>query len=343
MGRDAIPAYVRLHRTGQLAERSRRLAARLSPCSVCPRLCQVNRLQDEKGACCSGHLPIVSAYGAHFGEEPPITGERGAGNIFFGNCNLRCVYCQNHQISQNPGVESRHALRVESLAEVMLELQARGCHNINLVSPTHFAPQIVRALLIAAEQGLRLPLVYNSNGYEALETLQLLDGIVDIYLPDLKYSDEENALRYSKIDSYVMTARKAIQEMHRQTGTQWITDAEGILKRGLIIRLLMLPNGLAGIEASLDFISSELGRDVAVSLMAQYYPAHHAEKQDQYPLLMRRISAAEWARALATLDRLGMTEGWIQDLEAAADCYRPDFANRQDPFNCRYRNSETIP
>jgi putative pyruvate formate lyase activating enzyme len=131
--------------------------------------------------------------------------------------------------------------------------------------------------------------------------------------------------------------------MHRQTGTQWITDAEGILRRGLIVRLLVLPNDLAGIEDSLDFISSELGRDVAVSLMAQYFPAHHAKNQDQYPLLMRRISAAEWARALATLDRLGMTEGWIQDLEAAADCYRPDFANHQDPFNCRYRNSETIP
>src|SRR5881397_993864 len=204
------PSYLRLLRSGELARRVEALEKLLERCTVCPRDCFNNRLNDEIAACYSGRLPIVSSYTAHFGEEPPLVGTRGAGNIFFGNCNLRCVYCQNYQISQTHKEQTKNEVTHERLAEMMLELQERGCHNINFVSPTHFAPQMARSILIAAERGLRLPIVYNTNAYDAVAVLQLLENVVDVYLPDLKYADEETAREYSRIPHYVASARAAI-------------------------------------------------------------------------------------------------------------------------------------
>ena len=212
----------------------------LESCTVCPKDCGNNRLNDEIAACYSGRLPIVSSYTAHFGEEPVLSGTNGAGNIFFGNCNLRCVYCQNYQISQTWKTQKKNEITHERLAEMMLELQAKGCHNIGFVSPTHFAPQMARAILIAAENGLRLPIVYNTNAYDSVEVLKLLDGIVDIYLPDLKYAENEAGFLYSKVRGYTDFARLAIKEMFRQTGDKLIYGADGLLKRGLVIRLLVL-------------------------------------------------------------------------------------------------------
>src|SRR5881397_2101751 len=204
------PEYLKLLSKGELAERAERLEAMLASCTICPRDCLNNRLNNEIAACYSGRLPIVSSYTPHFGEEPALVGTQGAGNIFFGNCNLRCVYCQNYQISQTHKEQRKNEVSHDRLAEMMLELQARGCHNINFVSPTHFAPQMARAILIAAEQGLHLPIVYNTNAYDSVEVLKLLDGVVDVYLPDLKYADEETAREYSRIPHYVASARAAI-------------------------------------------------------------------------------------------------------------------------------------
>src|SRR6058998_753866 len=210
------PRYRELLATGELASRVEALEALLERCTVCPRDCLNDRLKNEIAACYSGRLPIVSSYTAHFGEEPPLTGTRGAGNIFFGNCNLRCVYCQNYQISQTHKEQIKNEVTHERLAEMMLGLQARGCHNINFVSPTHFVPQMARSILIAAEQGLNLPIVYNTNAYDSVQVLRLLDGIVDVYLPDLKYADDESGFVYSKVRSYASVARAAIAEMFRQ-------------------------------------------------------------------------------------------------------------------------------
>src|SRR3981081_1006135 len=203
-------SYLRLMRTGELPRRVAALEALLESCTVCPRDCFNNRLKDEIAACYSGRVPLVFSYTPHLGEAPPLVGTRGAGNIFFGNCNLRCVYCQNYQISQTHKQQIRNEVTHERLAEMMLELQARGCHNINFVSPTHFAPQMARGILIAAEQGLRLPIVYNTNAYDSVEVLQLLDGVVDVYLPDLKYAENEAGYLYSKVGGYGEQSRLAI-------------------------------------------------------------------------------------------------------------------------------------
>src|SRR5207248_5281630 len=226
------PSYLCLLRGGELTRRVESLEAFLERCTVCPRDCLNNRLKDEIAACYSGRLPIVSSYTAHFGEEPPLTGTCGAGNVFFGNCNLRCVYCQNYQISQAHKEQIKNQVTHERLAEMMLDLQARGCHNINFVSPTHFVPQMARAILIAAEKGLRLPIVYNTNAYDSVEVLRLLDGIVDVYLPDLKYADDEAGFLYSKVRSYASVSRAALAEMYRQTSDELVYDNEGLLKRG---------------------------------------------------------------------------------------------------------------
>src|SRR5213592_4759835 len=225
---EAIPqaSYLRLLQSGELAHRVEALEQLLSSCTVCPLDCGNNRLNDELARCYSGRLPIVSSYTAHFGEEPPLTGTRGAGNIFFGNCNLRCVYCQNYQISQTHKDQIKNEVTHERLAEMMLELQARGCHNINFVSPTHFAPQMARGILIAAEQGLRLPIVYNTNAYDSIEVLRLLDGIVDVYLPDLKYAESDAGFQYSKVRNYAEHARAAIKEMSRQMGSELVFDED---------------------------------------------------------------------------------------------------------------------
>jgi putative pyruvate formate lyase activating enzyme len=326
------PGYLRLLQTGELRHRVEALEALLERCTVCPRDCLNNRLNDEIAACYSGRLPIVSSYTAHFGEEPPLTGTRGAGNIFFGNCNLRCVYCQNYQISQKHRDQIKNEVTHERLAEMMLELQARGCHNVNFVSPTHFAPQMARAILIAAEQGLRLPIVYNTNAYDAVEVLRLLDGIVDVYLPDLKYAGDDEGFLYSKVRSYASVSRAAIAEMRRQMGDELVFDQDGLLQRGLVIRLLVLPNDIGGVRKSLQWIHGELSPRVAVSLMAQYYPINLADATRRYVLLSRRINESEWLRAVAALDELGMQEGWVQEYDGAAFYYRPDFNDDDTPF-----------
>ena len=326
------PSYLHLLETGALQQRVRDLEALLERCTVCPRDCFNNRLNDEIAACYSGRLPIVSSYTPHFGEEPALVGSAGAGNIFFGNCNLRCVYCQNYQISQTHKEQIKNQVTHQRLAEMMLELQAKGCHNINFVSPTHFAPQMARAILIAAEQGLHLPIVYNTNAYDSVEVLQLLEGIVDFYLPDLKYAENEAGYLYSKVKSYKEYSRLAIAEMFRQTGNELVFDNNGLLQCGLIIRLLVLPNDIAGIRESIEWIKDSLSPRVAISLMAQYYPTHPAETNNRYVLLSRRIRETEWLKATAALEELGMTEGWLQEFDGASYYYRPDFDDSDTPF-----------
>src|SRR4051794_42234 len=259
--------YLKLLKANKLEDRVDRLEELLRSCKVCPKDCGNDRLKDEIAACYSGRLPIVSSYTAHFGEEPCLSGTHGAGNIFFGNCNLRCVYCQNYQISQTWKEQRKNEVTHDRLAEMMLELQDRGCHNIGFVSPTHFAPQMARAILIAAEKGLRLPIVYNTNAYDSVEVLKLLDGIVDIYLPDLKYADSDAGFQYSKVRDYDLHSRAAIKEMHRQMGDRMTFGDDALLKRGLLIRLLVLPNDIAEIENSLRWIGDELSPKTAVSLM----------------------------------------------------------------------------
>jgi putative pyruvate formate lyase activating enzyme len=326
------PSYLRLLESGEFAKRVATLEALLERCTICPRDCLNNRLQNEIAACYSGRLPVVSSYTAHFGEEPALVGTRGAGNIFFGNCNLRCVYCQNYQISQTHKQQIKNELSHERLAEIMIELQASGCHNINFVSPTHFAPQMARSIFLAAEQGLNLPIVYNTNAYDSVEVLQLLDGIVDVYLPDLKYAENEAGYLYSKVKGYKDYARLALAEMYRQVGDELVFGADGLVKRGLIIRLLVLPNDIGGIRESLEWIRDELSPRVAISLMAQYYPTHQAATSKRHVLLSRRITETEWLRAVTALDELGIEEGWMQEFDGAAYYYRPDFDNAETPF-----------
>jgi putative pyruvate formate lyase activating enzyme len=328
----ARPSYLQLRESGELRRRVEDLEGLLESCTVCPRDCLNNRLKDEIAACYSGRLPIVSSYTPHFGEEPALVGTSGAGNIFFGNCNLRCVYCQNYQISQTHKQQLKNEITHERLAEMMLELQAKGCHNINFVSPTHFAPQMARGILIAAEQGLSVPIVYNTNAYDSVEVLRLLDGVVDVYLPDLKYAEDEAGYLYSKVTGYKDAARRAIAEMYRQVGDELVIGEDGLLKRGLIIRLLVLPNDIGGIRESLEWIRDELSPRVAISLMAQYYATHQAASNNRYVLLSRRISEGEWMRAVNALDELGMQEGWMQEFDGAAYYYRPDFNNSETPF-----------
>jgi putative pyruvate formate lyase activating enzyme len=326
------PKYLTLLAENKLAERVERLESLLRSCNICPKDCGNDRLKNEIAACYSGRLPIVSSYTAHFGEEPCLSGTRGAGNIFFGNCNLRCVYCQIYQISQTWKEQKKNEVSHERLAEMMLELQERGCHNIGFVSPTHFVPQMARSIMIAAENGLTLPIVYNTNAYDSVEVLKLLDGIVDIYLPDLKYADSEAGFQYSKVRDYATHARAAIKEMHRQMGDELVFDENGLLQRGLLIRLLVLPNDIAEIEKNLLWIRDEISPKTAVSLMAQYYATNKAATDERYILLSRRISEGEWFEAVSLLDDLGIEEGFMQEYESASHYYRPDFTDPGKPF-----------
>ncbi len=326
------PKYLTLLAANELHDRVEKLEALLRSCTVCPKDCGNDRLNDEIAACYSGRLPIVSSYTAHFGEEPCLSGTHGAGNIFFGNCNLRCVYCQNYQISQTWKEQKKNEVAHERLAEMMLELQDRGCHNIGFVSPTHFAPQMARSILIAAQKGLRLPIVYNTNAYDSVEVLRLLDGIVDVYLPDLKYADSDAGFQYSKVRDYTQHARAAIKEMHGQMGDSLVFGDNGLLQGGLMIRLLVLPNDMAGIAENLRWIRDELSPKTAISLMAQYYATNKAATDERYILLSRRISEGEWFEAVSLLDELGMEEGFMQEYESASYYYRPDFEDAEKPF-----------
>ena len=293
------PAYLDLGRAGlrERSEQARELMG--NPCGVCPRGCKVNRAEDDRrGFCRAGGRAIVSSFGPHFGEEAPLVGSGGSGTIFFASCNLACVFCQNWQISQAREGEEASP---EQLARMMLWLQQRGCHNINLVSPTIYGPQILAALPYAIEGGLRLPLVYNSGGYDSLPMLRLLDGVVDVYMPDIKYSDDRMAARYSLVKGYYGAAKEALREMHRQVGDLVVED--GVAARGLIIRHLVLPEGIAGTAEVMRFIAEELSPDSYVNVMEQYRPDHKAAR---YPALTRRITAEEYREALRTAQRHGL-------------------------------------
>ncbi len=326
------PGYRSLLETGELEERVERLYGLLRACTVCPRDCGNDRLAGVLASCASGADPVVSAHTAHFGEEPCLSGTRGAGNIFFGNCNLRCVYCQNYQISQDYPTQKKNEITVERLAEMALELQERGCHNIGFVSPTHFAPQMAKAILLAARRGLKLPIVYNTNAYDSVEVLRLLEGVVDVYLPDFKYADAGAGSIYSKVPDYPERARAAVLEMYRQKGSRLDLDDDGLLRGGLLVRVLVLPNGVAGVGETLAWIAETLSPRVAISLMAQYYPIHRAASNEKYASLSRSITEAEWEEALAALEANGLDNGYQQELETAGKYYRPDFRDRETPF-----------
>jgi len=323
------PGYIALYHSGELERRAQALEARLASCDICPRECRINRLQNELGFCHSGRLPIVSAVCAHEGEEPAISGSRGSGTVFFGNCNMRCVYCQNYQISQSWRQQKSKAIDCHTLAEKMLYLQNElGCHNINFVSPSHFVPQLVRAVLEAVPMGLHIPLVYNTNGYDSIASLKELDGIISIYLPDLRYASDNWAKKFSRTPNYVACARQAIKEMYRQVG-DLIVDEFGLAQRGLIVRHLILPNGLAGSEESLTWLARELSPTVTVSIMSQYLPRHRAQR---IPLLSRTISTAECEAVLQLLSELGLEKGWVQEM-GAQENYVPDFEREGHPFS----------
>ena len=293
------PSYLNLLDSGELDKRIEALYEKLSSCTLCPNECKVNRLEGEKGICKITNKPIVSSYGPHFGEERPLVGKNGSGAIFFTYCNLACVYCQNWEISH---LGEGDIIDEEDLAKIMLILQVWGCHNINLVTPTHQVPFIVKAIKIAAEKGLILPIVYNCGGYESVETLKLLDGIIDIYMPDIKYMDDKIALKLSKIKNYSKVVKSAVKEMHRQVGDLVIEN--GIAKRGLIIRHLVLPGDLSQTEEVIKFIKEEISPHTYFNLMDQYRPCGDAWK---YPPLDRKITKEEWERALKLAYKYGLT------------------------------------
>ncbi|MGY4707039.1 radical SAM protein [Candidatus Bipolaricaulota sp. J31] len=291
------PFYLELT-ARELAEKAERLAGLASPCRLCPRECGARRREGERGFCRAGWKPWVSSYGPHFGEERELVGSGGSGTIFLTGCNLHCVFCQNFEISQ---LYEGREVSAEELARMMLELQLIGCHNINLVTPTHQAHAIVEALGIARERGLRLPIVWNCGGYESVEVLKVLEGVVDIYMPDFKYGDSATAEKYSAAPRYFEVACEALREMHRQVGDLVVED--GIAVRGLIVRHLVLPNGLAGTERVLRFIAEEISRDTYVNIMAQYYPTWRAHR---YPELSRRITTEEYREALELARKFGL-------------------------------------
>jgi putative pyruvate formate lyase activating enzyme len=297
---DFTPAYHRLLDGGGLARRADEAWRHLAHCDLCARYCYVDRCATTEGAVCrTGERAVVASYGAHHGEEDPLRGSRGSGTIFFSWCNLRCVFCQNWDISQKGiGREVEPA----EIADMMLELQRRGCHNINFVSPSHVVAQIVAAVHDAAKRGLRLPLVYNTGGYDSPEALALLDGIIDIYMPDMKYGDSALARRYSKVRNYVEANQRAVREMHRQVG-DLVLDEDGVALRGLLVRHLVLPDDIAGTGKVLEFLAKEISRETYLNLMDQYRPCYRA---DEYPELSRPITGAEYAEALATAERAGL-------------------------------------
>ena len=293
-------AYLNLLESGELARRAGITRQHLQACDLCARYCRVDRLRTLQGAVCRiGEHAVVYSYGAHHGEEDVLRGRNGSGTIFFSGCNLRCEFCQNWQISQK---RAGHQAITEELAAMMLDLQAQGCHNINFVSPSHVVAQILEAALIAARQGLRLPLVYNTGGYDSPEALALLDGVINIYMPDMKYGDSAIARRYSHVRDYWEVNRAAVREMYRQVGDLQLGE-NGLAHRGLLVRHLVLPNGLAGTEKVLAFIAREISTNTYLNLMDQYYPCYRA---GEIPELSRPVSAAEYREALDIARRFGL-------------------------------------
>ncbi len=306
---DVWPSYLALAASGELHRRAEAAWERLRACDLCPRRCGVDRLSGQVGFCRAGAQARVASHNTHRWEEPPISGSRGSGTIFFSYCTGRCLFCQNYPISQLGVGED---VTNERLAQMMLTLQRWGCHNINLVTPTHYVPQFLAALEMAAARGLRIPIVYNTSGYERVETLRLLDGVVDIYLPDAKYADDAIARRLSGFVDYVAHNRAALLEMARQVGVTLQRDAEGIAVRGMVIRHLVLPNGLAGTEEVLRWIAENLSTSAYISLMSQYFPAYRAVGD---PELGRSITFDEYDEALDALERLGFENGWRQEID----------------------------
>lgn len=293
-------AYLELLRSGELKRRAAAAYARLEACDLCARECGANRRESSAHAGChTGERAVMSSYGPHFGEEEPLVGSGGSGTIFFAWCNLCCQFCQNYQISQNGEGDE---VEPQELAQVMLTLQAQGCHNINLVSPSHVVPQILAAVLIAAEAGLRLPLVYNTGGYDSLKTLASLSGVVDIYMPDMKYADSGVAQRLSKVTDYAAVNQAAVKEMHRQVGILSF-DAKGVARRGLLVRHLVLPEGLAGTAQIVRFLRDEISPDTYINVMAQYRPCYRAY---DLPPLDRRPTAHEYAEAVRLAQEAGL-------------------------------------
>lgn len=293
-----VPSYIELHNNGRLAGCVEELYQRMHACTLCPHRCSVDRVAGQKGRCRSGIQPIVSSFHAHFGEEPPISGRSGSGTIFFTNCNLACIFCQNYDISHLGRGEE---ISFEELADMMLELQKRGCHNINFVSPTHMNYAIVKALSIAVPRGLCVPLVYNSSGYDSAEILKILEGVYDIYMPDFKYMDPETAGRLSGASDYPEAAMAAIREMHRQTG-DLVLDRNGIAQRGLLVRHLVLPNNIAASDRVINFIAN-LSRDTYINIMDQYRPEYRAGECFD---LRRRTTLQEYDDAVEYALRCGL-------------------------------------
>lgn len=302
------PSYLRLHFSGELKERGNELWERMRNCKLCPRKSAVNRFSGSEGSCKASSKLRISSFFPHFGEERPLSGRNGSGTIFFSHCGLRCVYCQNWEISIGGQGINR---TIEELAGMMLQLQKRGCHNINVVTPTHYIPHIIQALDTAASKGLRIPLVYNTGGYEDPEIIEKLDGIVDIYLPDFKYWESEIAGKYSSgAENYPLYAKEALIEMNRQVGTV-VLDGEGIMQRGLMIRHLVLPNNISGTDKVLKWIAGNLPRETYVNLMAQYAPHHRA---NEFPELNRRLFREEYDQAVKWAREAGLTNVHVQGL-----------------------------
>lgn len=296
------PSYIKLHKSGELKKRAEELWKILEKCVLCPRECKVNRLKGQIGFCrAPGSKLIISSYFPHYGEEKGLVGRGGSGTIFFTHCNLRCIFCQNWEISH---LGRGYGTSIEELADIMLELQKKGCHNINLVTPTHYSPHILKAIDLAAEKGLRIPIVYNTSGWEKVEILKFFDGVVDIYLPDFKYWEPKMAKKYSQgAESYPEITKKAILEMHRQVGVAKL-EKDGIIYRGLIIRHLVMPNNVSGSEQILKWIAENLPKDTYVNIMAQYTPYY---KAFDYPEISRRITPEEYKKVVNKAKELGLT------------------------------------
>lgn len=311
-----------LNKIDSLADKLDKL---LECCTICPHKCRTNRKQSVAGFCRAGHTPVISCAIAHHGEEPPISGTCGSGTIFFSYCNLRCDYCQNYQISQE---HIGTNCTIAELAGSMISLQQAGAHNINLVSPCIWIPQIVQALSLAKQSGLKIPIVYNTGGYDDPDTIEMLDGLIDIYMPDMRYSSDAAAEKYSHIKNYVQYNRSAVREMYRQVGILKL-DKKGIAKKGILVRLLVMPNNVAGLKETLDFIKNKLSADIHLSIMAQYHPEYNA---CSIPGISRRLSQEEYCEITDYAEELGFSNGWTQEyvsFSGKEDLFRPDFKNEK--------------
>lgn len=302
----AYPSYLDAYKNKTLHKKISETLELLENCAICPRKCKINRIKNEHGFCRTGRHAVVCSYFSHHGEEPPVSGTKGSGTIFFANCNMRCIYCQNFEFSQH---SEGKEVTTEELASYMIALQKEGCHNINFVTPTHVMPQILEALKLAIEAGLNIPIIYNTSGYELPEIINILEGIVDIYLTDMRYSDNHMALKYSDAPDYPELNRKSTLEMFRQVNTAQF-DINEIITRGLIIRHLVLPEDICGTEKILKFISEELTPETYISLMSQYHPCFEAAAN---PPLDRRITLDEYERAITLMEQYCLKNGWIQE------------------------------